>query len=384
MTAGSRRRLSVVKLAMLAGLALLVGACAADAPQDSLEPEGPIAREIDNLINPVFLIAGVIFVFVNLGVLVILRRYRARRAHDEDDGPLPKQVHGNLKAELTWTIVPTLILTVVAVMTVAAIFRIDRADADADMQVQVIGKQWWWEYRYDINGDGTDDIITANDLVIPAAEPVVLDITAADVIHSYWIPKLNGKMDAVPGRNHRLVLETDEPGTFMGQCTEFCGLSHGYMRQRVVALEHDEFEDWVSNQLEDAQMPAEGTPAREGADLFTQVCSACHLARGINDAEFEEAGEGEALVAGRAPDLTHFMTRGSFAGALFDLWLPSDPPVVKYEDIGDELNREDLAAWLRDPPAEKPMDPDDGRGMPNFNLTEEDIDVVIAFLETLD
>lgn len=383
MTHRSGRYSSLLKFTIPAGLALVLGACAADAPQDSLEPEGPIAREIDNLVSPVFLIAGVIFVIVNVGVLVIMRRYRHRK--QDDDAALPKQTHGNLKAELAWTIVPTLILTVVAVLTVRAIFSIDRAAADADIQVQVIGKQWWWEYRYDINGDGNDDIITANDLVIPAGQPVELSVTAADVIHSYWVPRLNGKMDAVPGRNHRLLLHTDGPGTFVGQCTEFCGLSHGYMRQRVVALEQAEFDDWVANQLEDAEVPPEGTVAADGAELFTSVCSQCHLARGINDAEFEEFGEGESVLeAGRAPDLTHLMTRGAFAGALFDLWLPSEGPVVEWEDIGGEFNRQALAGWLRDPPAAKPMAPDGGRGMPNLNLTEDQIDQLIAFLETLD
>lgn len=384
------RRAPRLKLLVPVGLMLLLSsACVADAPQDSLEPEGPIAREIDNLVSPVFLIAGVIFVIINLGVLVIMRRYRQRKA--DDDTALPKQIHGNLKVELAWTIVPTLILTVVAVLTVNTIFNIDRAGADADLHVQVTGKQWWWEYRYDIDGDGSDDIITANDLVIPAAQPVELSITAADVIHSFWVPKLAGKIDAVPGRNHPLVLESDAPGTFVGQCAEFCGLSHGYMRQRVVALDENDFDDWVANQLEDSAMPS-GGDALAGAELFATQCSQCHLARGINDAEFEELGDGETvLTAGRAPDLTHFMTRGAFAGAVFDLWLPSDPPIVEYDDIGRDFNREALAAWLRDPPAQKPMDPQlepadppQGRGMPDLNLTEDQIDQLIAFLETLE
>ena len=108
--------------------------------------------------------------------------------------------------------------------------------------VEVIGQQWWWEYRYDIDDDGQfDDIVTANDLVIPAGREVALTITARDVIHSFWVPRLNGKRDAVPNRDHPWKLEADEPGEFVGQCTEYCGLSHAEMRIKAIALTEDDF-----------------------------------------------------------------------------------------------------------------------------------------------
>ena len=138
-----------------------------------------------------------------------------------------------------------------------------RRPADA-MEVTVIGQQWWWEYRYDVDHDGQDDIITANDLVIPAGEPVNLTITSRDVIHSFWIPALNGKRDAVPGREHPLLIEADEPGVFRGQCTEFCGLSHGYMRMRVVALTQADYAAWQANQLRGRRSPTEGELALRG------------------------------------------------------------------------------------------------------------------------
>jgi len=377
-----------VPLASVA-LLLFLTACASNAPQDTLEPEGPIARKIDNLVNPVFLAAGVVFVLVEVGALLIMRRFRARP--DDDDNTLPAQVHGNSALEIGWIAVPFLILAVIAVFTVVTVFEVDAEADDATMSVQVIGQQWWWEYRYDVDGDGRqddpDDVVTANDLVIPAGTNVRLDVMSRDVIHSFWIPKLNGKKDAVPGRHHELTVASDEAGTFVGQCTEYCGLSHAYMRQRLIALPQDEFDAWLDNQQQDAQLPASGD-ANAGGNLFVSSCSRCHLIEGVNDDEYEEQGSGNDVVSGHAPNLTHFATRGAFAGAILPLWETDDPDgIVQWDDIGGELDRDALEAWLRDPPAEKPMAAElDGpsRGMPDLELSEEQIDQLVAFLETLD
>jgi cytochrome c oxidase subunit 2 len=389
--AAKRRRFA--PLALILPLVLLLGACASDAPQDTLDPQGPIARSIDDLWNGVFLVAVVVFVVVEFGALALVVKFRRRK--DDDDSALPAQTHGNTKLEILWTIVPAVMLAVVGFFTLRTLFEVNERNDD-DLTIQVTGQQWWWEYAYDTDGDGEftdEEVLTANDLVIPAGQNVNLDIQSNDVIHSYWIPALNGKKDAVPGRTHPLRLNADEPGTYVGQCTEYCGLSHGYMRQRVVALEPAEFDEWLGNQQDDAEMPSE-EEAAAGAELFTTQCSGCHLAKGINDTEFEEAGDGEELlVSGNAPDLTHFATRGTFAGAIFDLWVDQDgDDIVEADEIGVELNTGALEAWLRDPPAEKPMDapyvPEPGddkvRGMPNFNLQEEQIDQLVAFLATLD
>lgn len=389
---GARRR-RVAPLALILPLVLLLGACASDAPQDTMDPAGPIARSIDNLFNGVFLVAAVVFVVVEFGTLALVMRFRRRK--DDGDDDLPAQTHGNFRLEIAWTMLPAVLLAVVGFFTLRTLFDINQRDDD-DLTVQVVGQQWWWEFAYDLDGDGdfTDEqVLTANDLVIPAGVDVNLDITSNDVIHSFWIPRLNGKKDAVPGRTHPLRLNADEPGTYVGQCTEFCGLSHGYMRQRVVALPPDEFDAWLEHQAEEAEKPTD-EQAAAGAELFTTQCSGCHLARGINDTEFEDQGEGtELLVSGNAPDLTHFASRGAFAGSIFDLWVDQDGDhIVEHDEIGGELNTAALEAWLRNPPGEKPMDapqvPEPGddkiRGMPNFNLQEEAIDQLVAFLSTLD
>jgi cytochrome c oxidase subunit 2 len=366
------------RLALVAPLLLALSACASDAPLDTLEPEGPAARSIDNLANPVFLIAGIVFVLVQGGCLALAWKFRTRK---DDDGSLPTQTHGNFKLEIGWTILPALLLAGVGGASVLTL--LDLADEpDTPYEVTVIGNQWWWEYRYDVDHDGEDDIVTANDLVIPAGEPVLLSITSRDVIHSFWIPKLNGKRDAVPGREHPLTIEADEPGVYQGQCTEFCGLSHAYMRMRVVALPQDEYDAWVEGQQQGAEVPDDDLAA-EGMEVFRTSCTGCHLVSG--EGGNEDIFAGAAQESGAAPNLTHFASRGVFAGGIYDLWIDQDgDEIVDLDEMGQELNVADLEAWLRDPPGRKPMDADDARGMPNLNLTDEQIDALVAYLETLE
>ena len=225
-------------------------------------------------------------------------------------------------------------------------------------------------------------------MVIPAGQAVDLDITSRDVIHSFWIPALNGKRDAVPGRHHSWTLEADEPGTYWGQCTEYCGLSHANMRMRVIALPQEQYDAWLANQVEPAE--AATGDAVAGEELFTSTCTSCHQIRGLNDDY-----TGAATVSGSAPDLTHLMTRSTFAGSLFRLYAQADDGDLStfYDHLAEEgtFNRVQLEAWLRDPPAEKPMYADTAtlngalpRGMPNLGLTEEQIDQLVAYLQTLD
>jgi cytochrome c oxidase subunit 2 len=380
-----RKGLRRWRAALLVPLALAIGSCAEDAPLDTLDPQGPESRTIQDLVGPVFLIAGIVFVLVQLGVLFVAWKFRKRK---DDDGSLPGQVHGNTKLEIGWTVLPALILVGVGIGSVLTLLDLEDHPADA-MQVTVVGQQWWWEYRYDVDGDGTDDIVTANDLVIPADTPVELSIQSRDVIHSFWIPALNGKRDAVPGREHPLLIQADDPGVYRGQCTEFCGLSHAYMRMRVVALPEDDFAAWQDNQLEGAREP-DGELAKAGMERFRSTCSACHLISGPGGneqtrAEADPPIEGAALVSGAAPNLTHFASRGAFAGAVFDLWVDEDGNgEVDIDEIGGTFNVADLKAWLRDPPGQKPMAAGQSRGMPNLELSDQAIDELVAYLETLE
>jgi cytochrome c oxidase subunit 2 len=330
--------------ALLPLLALAATACSRQPePQNILDPQGPVSRQLDRLWNPVFAIAVVIFILVEGLILFVGFRYRAK---SDDDAPV--QVHGNTKMEIGWTVLPAVILVVIGFFTVATLVDLDRVPKGDVVTVNVVGHQWWWEYDYP-----EYKVKTANELHIPVGREVVVHVTSADVIHSFWAPALAGKMDAIPGRNNHLKLQADKPGqTYLGQCTEYCGLSHANMRIRVVTHTQADFAKWVAEQQRPASVPKSGEAA-EGVALFrAKGCAGCHAVSG-----FSEGAVG--------PDLTHLYSRNTFAGALFQL---------------DEQN---LRLWLRDPSARKPMNPTKGLGMPNLNLTEDEIGKLIAFLETL-
>lgn len=358
-TRSPRRRRSWL-VAGLVGLSLLLAGCAESAPLDTLEPEGPASRTIDNLVQPVFIVAGIVFVLVEGAIVYILWRYRRR--HDDDDTEAPEQVHGNTRLEVGWTVLPAVILAPIAVFTVATIFELEEREPDA-IPITVQGQQWWWQFSYDVDDDGTDDIITATEMVIPAGRQVDLSITSNDVIHSFWIPRLNGKRDAVPGRLSTLSMEADEPGLFFGQCTEYCGLSHAEMRMRVVALPEDEYEAWIEEQLQPAPEPRTAAQQR-GQAVFLQNCASCHQMNGL------AMPEDVPLVPGVAPNLTHFATRDAYAGGIYEL----------YRDDGS-VDRGQLEAWIRNAPSQKAMAPDDQRGMPSFlGLSSQQIDDVVEYL----
>ncbi|MDP1795337.1 MAG: cytochrome c oxidase subunit II, partial [Acidimicrobiales bacterium] len=235
--------------ALVAAIGLLTGACGGDdvMPQNVLDPQAPIARQLDDLWNPVFAIACVIFVIVQGLVLWVAFRYRRR-----NDSDSPKQIHGHTGLELGWTITPALILAVVGVATVANIGELDAIPKGNDvMQVRVIGHQWWWEYQYPETG-----IVTANEMHIPAEAVIDVRITSADVIHSFWPPKLAGKLDAVPGRENHLQIKTKgvKAGEYLGQCAEYCGLSHANMRLKVIVHSPEDFKAWEDGQVDSANL----------------------------------------------------------------------------------------------------------------------------------
>lgn len=395
-----RARTSVAKVSALAlGLVLFAVGCASNAPQDTFKPKGPKAEKIDNLIMPVFGVAGIVFVVILGGALFVSMKFRAR--DDEDYDEFPAQVHGHFKAEIGWTIAPAVVLAVIGAFTVSTIIDLAKKPPADALEVEVWGQQWWWEYRYhvDVDGDGKKEtIITANDMVIPTDREIALRISSHDVIHSWWAPALNGKKDAVPGRVHPLTINAPDPGEYIGQCTEFCGLSHAEMRIKVVALDPADWQAWLEQQVKPFEAPTTGAAA-DGFGLFASQCTSCHRITGMTDPT--DASKPFTYpsvinqVSKNAPNLTKFMTRSTFAGAKFDL--RKDTKACK--DLGEDwantkagiakcLNRSDLEAWLRDPPAQKAMYPGDqpstsSRGMPNFNLSEDQIDSLVAFLITL-
>ncbi len=230
-------------------------------------------------------------------------------------------------------------MAVIAGFTVPAVMALAKSD-DTECVVNVTGQQWWWEYDYPVSEDGTicgvaptsaeaSPIITSGQLVIPTGTRVLVRGTSRDVIHSFWIPKLNGKKDIVPGRVHYLRMQADEPGIYAGQCTEFCGLSHANMRMEAVALDPADFQRWVDNAARAVHARRRRAPRQPRAKtLFIQQCARCHQVNGLVDDKANDDPSDDALVvsapdeyvfSGAAPNLTNLMTRNTFAGATWDL-----------------------------------------------------------------
>ncbi|PYO53083.1 MAG: cytochrome c oxidase subunit II [Candidatus Rokuibacteriota bacterium] len=298
-------------------------------------------RELSFLVLAI--VTGIFVVVAGLTVYAIIR-YRRRPG---DDGREPPQVYGSTQIELAWTVVPFLIVIVLFLTTARYIFAIERHPAPPDaLEVTVVGNQWWWEIRYPGLG-----IVTANELHVPVSDaarptPTFITLESADVIHSFWIPQLAGKMDVIPGQRNRTWVEPRTPGTYVGQCAEFCGVQHAGMLLTVTVHSPDDFARWVAAQ----QAVAADVPAvRAGRDMFTSVaCISCHTVRGT-------PANG---VFG--PDLTHLMSRATLGAGV-----AANTP-------------ENLRAWVNDPAALKP-----GALMPAMKLSNDQLDTLVAYLATL-
>ena len=308
------------------------------------EPAGAPADAIRTLSLLVLGVTAAIFVIVGALLVYCLIRYRQR---PDDDGREPPQVYGSNPVELAWTVVPVIIVFVLITTAIRSTYEIQAAPPPPDaIQVRVVGHQWWWEFEYPALG-----VITANELHIPVSDPArptptYLTLESADVAHSFWIPRLSGKTDLIPNRRNVMWMAPSAPGTYLGQCAEFCGTQHAHMLLRVVVHSPDDFQRWVQAQ----RQPAASNPQAEaGRRMFeATACVSCHTVRGTNaNGTF-------------GPDLTHLMSR---------------------ETIGAGAAQNDLAslrAWVEDPNRLKP-----GALMPAMQLTQPELDQVVSYLASL-
>lgn len=299
----------------------------------------PQAEAAVSLFNVVFLISLLIFVIVAGGVIFSAIRFRQRPGEGD-----PPQIEGNRWLEVTWVVVPLFLLGFVSVLTLQKLDLIKPpAPPDPQPDLIVTGYQWWWDVEYPQAG-----VITANEIHIPTGQRVLLRLKGGDVIHSFWVPELGGKADMVPGHPVYLWLEASQPGTYNGACTEFCGNQHAWMRLRVVAQTPEAYQAWLAAQAKNPPAPTSGAAA-QGAQFFQQsTCVNCHAIRGT------------AAKARVGPDLTHLASRETLAAGVL-------------------TNTSDhLAQWLKDPQAVKP-----GNHMPAFGLSNDQIQQLVAYLETL-
>lgn len=329
---------SLVLTAVTVGLMYVAFVDSADTPQTTYQAMSDNAQKVQDVYTLIFILAGIVFAGVMAATLAFSFIFRER------EGAKALQIHGNSKLEVLWTLLPVLIVVVMAVPTFQVIAETTGDAPDGHITVRATGHQWWFEFEYEDYG-----LVTATDLHLPVGVPVLVKLNSKDVIHSFWVPQLSGKVDMVPGHNNQLWFTPNTPGEYLGQCAEFCALSHANMRFRVFVHTQADFEAWLASAQAPSVTPTEGLAA-EGANLFTMKgCIGCHTIRG-NDIAMGKVG----------PDLTHFGSRSRLAGAM--------APNTEQE----------LRRWLTNPPAMKP-----GSKMPNLNLTPAEIDGLVAYLYSL-
>jgi cytochrome c oxidase subunit II len=323
---------------------LWLAACTPDHyPQTTLLPRSDFAHLLDDTFRRTLYWAAVVFVLVEGALLFAVWKFRARPGAAE-----PVQTHGNTTLEIVWTMIPAFILAVIAVPTVRTIFRTAAEPGPDALQVEVVGHQWWWEFRYPQLG-----IITANELHVPVGRTVNMEMTTGDVIHSFWLPAFAGKRDVFPNRHNNLWFKADVEGTYPGQCAEFCGIQHGRMAYRIVAQSGEAFDAWAANfntpgpDYSDTTKQVDPT-LRRGQQLFTEKgCIGCHS---LNP---------PAIPGLIGPNLNHVGSRLYIAAG-----------TLKNTD-------ENLARWLHNPQAWK-----QGVLMPNLMLKDDEVAALVAFLRS--
>ena len=328
---------------LLVAILLAAGLCTASPQSNSVpsifDPHSTNAESLYRLSNFVLAITGVIFVVVSGLLAYVMVKFRNRAT---DVAREPAQVYGSTQIELAWTVIPILIVVVLFLSTARVIHAVqDAAKPAKAVAVTVIGHQFWWEFRYPELG-----IVTANELHIPVSTPTYLKLLSADTDHSFWVPQLAGKTDLIPNRINEMWMDPHQVGMYVGQCAQYCGTQHAKMLLRVSVDSPEDFDAWVHAQKKPA---IQDEKEAAGKRVFESTsCVNCHAIGGTNG-------------AGRfGPDLTHLMSRRTIAAG------------------AAENTTENLRLWIQNPDAIKP-----GSLMPAMKLSDEDLDALVRYLETL-
>jgi cytochrome c oxidase subunit 2 len=343
----SNTRVRLSLLAFLFWCAPAAFSDAADAPLSSTSifaPASAPAKTIFGLSLFVLVVTALIFVVVASLLVYATVKFRGRRADADRE---PAQVYGSTQIELAWTVIPVLIVAVLFLATARVIHAIQDVPKPATaVEVTVIGHQYWWEFRYPNLG-----VVTANEMHIPASDPAhprpaFLKLLSADTNHSFWIPELAGKTDLIPNRVNEMWIDPLRPGIYLGQCAQYCGVQHAKMLLRVSVDRPADFDSWVRAQQ---QTPVRDESVAAGRRVFeTTACMNCHAISGT-------AADGRF-----GPDLSHLMSRATIASGAADNTIKN------------------LRLWIQKPDAIKP-----GSLMPAMQLSDPDLDALVAYLETL-
>ncbi|MFA7248811.1 MAG: cytochrome c oxidase subunit II [Dehalococcoidia bacterium] len=338
---------AVVVVGVLTGLIYLAFAESVDAiaqPMTTWVPRSDNAELVHGVYRLIFILAGIVFAAIMVLTLVVSILYRER------PGQLARQFHGNSRLEVIWTLIPVLIVVAISVPTFSAMAATSKPAPDDALKVIAIGHQWWWEFQYPEQG-----ITTANELHLPVGRPVSITLTSKDVIHSFWVPQLSGKTDNVPGHDNHLWFTPTEarPEPYLGQCAEFCGLSHANMRFRVFVSTQGDFDAWTKATAAPRTAPTADLAKAGEQQFVASGCVGCH------------AVQGQAAAVGKiGPDLTHFASRTTLGSGIMD------------------NNPDNLRRWLSDLDSVKP-----GTVMGEFlkgqPLSKDALDKLVAYLEGL-
>ena len=326
------------RVALGFAVALGLAACGDGSPS-MFDSQGPESRSIRGVSWLMFGLAGAVYVIVSGFIVVAIVRGR-RRARHAEPAKEPKD-----DTFIWWggIVAPVVILAVLAVVTIRTTQDL-RAAEDGELRIEVTAKRWWWDARYPETG-----VATASEIHIPAGRPVDIVLRSDNVVHSFWVPQLAGKVDTIPGQVNHPRLRADEAGTYRGMCAEYCGIQHANMSYLVVADEPAEFERWMARRSAGAGLtPASDQAARGQVVFFRQACAGCHAVRGT------------PATATIGPDLSDFGARTTIGS----LTLPN--------------NSANLARWITEPEKVKP-----GNLMPPTALAPDDLAAVVAYLEGL-
>ncbi|WP_085524106.1 cytochrome c oxidase subunit II [Tuberibacillus sp. Marseille-P3662] len=327
----------------ITALALVLSGCGKQGVS-ALDPLGEVAERQANLMLISIAIMVVVVLVVGFLFTYALIRYRKRSGQEEH---IPKQVEGNTKLELLWTIIPIVLLAILAVPTIQQTFALSDTNNDSKkddvLKVKVTANQYWWEFTYP-----DKKVTTAQDLYVPKDKKVVFELTSNDVVHSFWLPAFGGKQDVNPGLTNEMWLTFDELGTFKGRCAELCGQSHALMYFNVKVMEQDDFDQWIKDMKNGAEKPDQAV-AQKGQKLFKKNCVACHAT------DTNKKGM-------TGPNLTNFADRENLAG------------------VAKNNNKDALKKWIKDPDNLK-----QGTSMIAFKdkLSNDQINAIAEYLSTL-
>ncbi|WP_405102446.1 cytochrome c oxidase subunit II [Oceanobacillus sp. FSL H7-0719] len=322
-------------LMLLGFIAILLSGCGKEN-LTALVPKGYGSQSSMDLIILTTLIMLGVFVIVMIIYTIVLIRFRQKKG----DNTIPEQVEGNKMLETVWTVIPIILVLIMGIPTVIYTFDLaDTSEASNSINVDVTGNQYWWHFEY-----ADDEVVTSQDLYIPTGEKVYLNMLSSDVIHSFWVPTISGKMDVNPENVNTMYIEAHEEGVYWGKCAELCGPSHSLMDFKVIAVSPEEYEQWITDmQSVDPEAVPEDAVAEEGQELFQNNCMGCHA-----------IGSSPAAMG---PNLTNFGDRTHFAGFL-------DP------------TKENLVEWIKDPESLKPGNQMTGK----YDVTEDEAEKIADYL----